>query len=284
MTSKLINPAGAKPTPAPIQVNPHSRGTNAEFRLPDDPEYVIRINQPPPHGLSRKLVDFVAVAGTAQAETFPIVRAFISGLDRNVELVPMPQNPVDPNAIAVVGRWKEGTIDRSGRLGYIPADIAAKLSSREKGTPIGATLKVMYAPTSERNAGLRIDIWAPRRRSKRSRELSYREDLPVPNDPVERNLRGMEMEAAGLIDNAIECYEANIRDGFPGNHPYDRLVIIFRRRRDTTSEVRVLKRAIEVFEQLQASKRADVAPKLEKFRQRLRNVDRPIQPHDSSSP
>lgn len=105
-----------------------------------------------------------------------------------------------------------------------------------------------------------------------ARMRAYRQCSRVPTAPVERNLLGIEFEAEGLVDNAIECYQANVRDGFEGNHPYDRLAIIFRRRRDAAGEIAVLTRAIEVFSQLQTSSRSDVAPKLEKFRQRLRRV------------
>ncbi len=94
----------------------------------------------------------------------------------------------------------------------------------------------------------------------------------MPTDPVKRNQWGMELEAEGLIDNAIECYEANVRDGFEGNYPYDRLAVIFHRRRDAARETAVLTRAIDVFSQLETSKRSDVALKLEKFRQRLRRI------------
>jgi DNA polymerase III epsilon subunit-like protein len=104
------------------------------------------------------------------------------------------------------------------------------------------------------------------------RMLAFRQNSRILTDPVERNLLGMELEADGQTDLAIGCYQANVREGFEGNHPYDRLAVIFRRRKDVPSEVAVLTRAIEVFSQLRASSRSDVAAKLEKFRHRLRRV------------
>jgi hypothetical protein len=83
-----------------------------------------------------------------------------------------------------------------------------------------------------------------------------------------RNLMGIDLEKQGFVDNAIECYEANVRDGFDGNHPYVRLAIIYRRRGETDKELTVLRRAIDVFEGLQLSPRSDVGPKLLAFRQR----------------
>jgi DNA polymerase III epsilon subunit family exonuclease len=104
------------------------------------------------------------------------------------------------------------------------------------------------------------------------RMQAFRKNSCIPTDPVERNLLGMELEADGEIDTAIECYQANVRDGFDGTHPYDRLAIIYRRRKDVASEVAVLTRAIEVLSHLPTSSRSDVAAKLEKMKKRLDRV------------
>jgi hypothetical protein len=89
----------------------------------------------------------------------------------------------------------------------------------------------------------------------------------------ERNNRGRELESEGLIDDAIELYQANVREGCEGNWPYDRLAVIYRRRKDRASEIAVLERAVEVFEALaNNSPRRDVETKLAKFRERLRKV------------
>jgi hypothetical protein len=87
---------------------------------------------------------------------------------------------------------------------------------------------------------------------------------------VERNLRGRELEREGHVDNAVELYQANVQEGFEGNHPYDRLATIYRQRKDYASEVAVLERAVEVFKALvESSPRSDVQTKLAKFRERL---------------
>jgi tetratricopeptide (TPR) repeat protein len=83
--------------------------------------------------------------------------------------------------------------------------------------------------------------------------------MKIPSDPVERNLRGVELEKEGSEDDAIECYEANVREGFQGTHPYERLAVLYRSKEDFQREVEVLERAIEVFganpsEEAQASK------------------------------
>jgi len=92
----------------------------------------------------------------------------------------------------------------------------------------------------------------------------------IPSNPVDRNLLGVELERANRIDEAIQCYQANVSDGFEGNYPYDRLAIIFRRRNDPASEIAVLKRAVDIYSHLQGD--STLNAKLEKFRQRLNRV------------
>lgn len=49
------------------------------------------------------------------------------------------------------------------------------------------------------------------------------------NRQVNRNLKAIELEKAGNVKEAIKLYEMNIKENFEGNHPYDRLAIIYRR-------------------------------------------------------
>ena len=86
---------------------------------------------------------------------------------------------------------------------------------------------------------------------------------------VERNLRGIELEKSGQVDEAVRLYEENVRDEFVGNHPYDRLAIIYRKRKHIDDEIRVLEKAIWVFDGLVHEGRGDALPKLGKFKRRL---------------
>lgn len=81
-----------------------------------------------------------------------------------------------------------------------------------------------------------------------------------------RNLAGKELESKNHIDAAIALYEANVSEGFNGNHPYDRLSVIYRKHGLIIEEIRVLEKAISVFENLD---RGDAPTKLEKFKARL---------------
>ncbi|GEM_PF-1752659 len=84
-----------------------------------------------------------------------------------------------------------------------------------------------------------------------------------------RNMKGIELEKIGKVDEAIELYEKNIEENFEGNHPYDRLSTIYRKNKDILNEIRVLEKAIYVFENIVYAQRGDRLPKLEKFRTRL---------------
>lgn len=86
---------------------------------------------------------------------------------------------------------------------------------------------------------------------------------------VERNLRGIEFEKLGKINKAIELYEENIEENFIGNHPYELLALIYRKNKDIVNEIRVLEKAIYVFENIVYRQRGDRIPKLEKFKNRL---------------
>lgn len=64
---------------------------------------------------------------------------------------------------------------------------------------------------------------------------------------VELNNKGSEYEKNGDIDKAIECYEENLKIGYPALHSYDRLMILYRKLKRTEDEIRVVKLAIELF-------------------------------------
>ena len=67
---------------------------------------------------------------------------------------------------------------------------------------------------------------------------------------VDRNNKGIELEKKGDIENAIKLYEQNVADEFFGTHPYDRLAIIYRKRKQFNDEIRILKRKISIFEKI----------------------------------
>lgn len=61
------------------------------------------------------------------------------------------------------------------------------------------------------------------------------------------NLRGIEYEKKGNIEEAIKVYEESIAMRSNGRHSYDRLAILYRKNKDKENEIRVLKVAVDVF-------------------------------------
>lgn len=61
------------------------------------------------------------------------------------------------------------------------------------------------------------------------------------------NNKGISLEKEDRIEEAIEIYEKNIIDGYPATHSYHRLMVIYRRKKMYSEEIRVIEKAIEVF-------------------------------------
>lgn len=92
------------------------------------------------------------------------------------------------------------------------------------------------------------------------------------NKMIDNNLKGKRLESIDEIDQAIKLYEYNIENRFQGNFPYDRLAIIYRKRKQYNDEIRVLKLAIDVFVNDVDNSRPDKYKKLEKFKTQLQKA------------
>lgn len=78
---------------------------------------------------------------------------------------------------------------------------------------------------------------------------------------TERNNRGVALEKVGEIEEAINTYEQNINgEVYVTRHPYDRLLVLYRRAKDYANERRVCLQAIKVL-------------KDEKYTDRLRKIE-----------
>lgn len=84
---------------------------------------------------------------------------------------------------------------------------------------------------------------------------------------IDRNVNGQAFEKAGQIDKATELYEANIADRFIGTHPYDRLRVIYSRRKRYTEAIRVCKAFVNVLDEhiKKGSRQGDLKKVREEF-------------------
>ena len=72
------------------------------------------------------------------------------------------------------------------------------------------------------------------------------------------NNQGIELEKQGKIDEAIQVYEQNVAQKSEGRHAYDRLLVIYRGRKDKNNELRIAKIANSLFpSELKYKKRLD---------------------------
>lgn len=60
-----------------------------------------------------------------------------------------------------------------------------------------------------------------------------------------RNAIGEQKESEGKFDDAIRVYEANVEEGANTLFPYERLAILYKRKKDIRNEQRVIKKAIK---------------------------------------
>lgn len=76
---------------------------------------------------------------------------------------------------------------------------------------------------------------------------AYKNDEKNLHQTTTNNNEGIAFEKQGDIASAIEVYENNLRIGYLASHSYNRLMIIYHREKRYEDEVRVIKKAIEVF-------------------------------------
>ena len=92
------------------------------------------------------------------------------------------------------------------------------------------------------------------------------------SEQVERNLKAMEYEQSGDIKEAIGLYEQNVAEAFEGTHPYQRLCDLYFGLDQKDDLIRVLEKAICVFEGAQSGGCKDKYDQLERFKEIYTNL------------
>lgn len=91
------------------------------------------------------------------------------------------------------------------------------------------------------------------------------------SNQVERNLQAIEYERQGEIDKAIELYEQNVDENFDGTHPYERLSELYLSQGKQEDLLRILEKALMVFEGAHYSDCHHKHMQFEKFKQMHEN-------------
>lgn len=227
----------------------------------------IVINDIAPDGYYR-IYKYEKVVGVTFDNRDVFVEQFTNGSNQKVILKKDRNNQYDENAIKVYGECIVKNELKSGELGHLSADLAAKLKDFDS---IYGTVNAVKPPNK-----IRLDIWV----NKDEYEIfnNYHEEAKKKFKFVEKgyksNCKAMSYEEEKDIPNAIKYYEESISYNFDGNYPYDRLAILYRKNKDYDNEIRVLNKAIENFSLLEkTSPRGDIHPKLNKFKERLTRAE-----------
>lgn len=77
-------------------------------------------------------------------------------------------------------------------------------------------------------------------------EKSKKEES-IMSKAVDSNNKGIELEKEGKIEEAIKVYEDNLLLNYPARHSYERLMVLYRKKKDKENEIRVIRKALELF-------------------------------------
>lgn len=92
----------------------------------------------------------------------------------------------------------------------------------------------------------------------------------------ERNMKARDLEREGNLDEAIKLYEENVMKNKPGKCHFDRLAIIYRRNKQNEEEIRVLKKALWVYENVVVKENMTRIADLKHFYERLNKAEKII--------
>jgi tetratricopeptide (TPR) repeat protein len=105
-------------------------------------------------------------------------------------------------------------------------------------------------------------IWDYELENIKKKYLEHEARMEKLNECVEKNNIGIALEKQGKIDEAIGIYEENIfGNPYPATHSFDRLMILYRKQKRFKDEIRVIKKAIHAF------------PNIDKYKERLQKAE-----------
>jgi tetratricopeptide (TPR) repeat protein len=91
-------------------------------------------------------------------------------------------------------------------------------------------------------------------------------DISLIPKTAELNNRGIYFERAREVELAISCYEENVKLRQPATHAYERLMVLYKRSKKFEDEIRIIRIAIDIFDN-------------DKYRKRLEKAIKKFQPN-----
>ena len=131
------------------------------------------------------------------------------------------------------------------------------------------------APPVAKNENYEAEVVAPpkKRSGGYKSEVKERYGFELPASDTDKMMLGKSFEKEGELEKACACYEGCVRNRFSGNGPYDRLIILYKRLDRPDDVLRIMKKAISVFEKVVAQGRVDGPKKLEKYKAQLEKLN-----------
>jgi hypothetical protein len=133
-------------------------------------------------------------------------------------------------------------------------------SKNNEVTPVAKTAANPKAtPTKKKSGGYKAEV-----------KEKYGFDLPASH--TDKIFLGKKFEKEDDMEKACACYEGCVRGKFDGDGPYDRLIILYKKLDRPEDVLRIIKKAISVFEKVVEQGRSDGPKKLEKYKVRLEKL------------
>jgi hypothetical protein len=157
---------GSKRKIAPIVPSPKDRVLNKKYRNTGDPPEVMRLDQPAPKDLPKKIKSNVELIGVSGGKSRENAIGFMMGSKRQLKLMLDKSNKEEKNLIKILGKWeyKKGK-KKSGQLGWLPKNMFLDIEPYLK-KPMGATIKYMELPKGKKPPVIKIEIWRGMNRKK----------------------------------------------------------------------------------------------------------------------
>lgn len=166
----LIWRSQRKPTVAPSASRPSAKGVQ-KFDTSDEAK---------PGPKWRKMNAFhQSIVGEQHYEASH--DSFLRGSECRVEIEREPENPHDPNALAVIGLWRDKAGPRREKLGYLPREFSSEVATtRPADMEMLAVAVSTYTSRRDGYRNMKVDLYEP------SVSSGYWRGLGVPAPPKVR--------------------------------------------------------------------------------------------------
>jgi len=185
-------------------------------------------------------------------------------------LIPDPTNKYDENAVKICRINGQQIGHLNANLAYEIKELIEKYKSR-----VDATISDITGQKTN-GVNLLIQKYNIKNRPKQKKkepvsEKQYDPTFIMHRNSFERSMQAKDLEDKGYLDNAIEMYETIVDRSFNAPFSYNRLAIIYRKRKEFDKEITVINKLIKMYENSKAEKEY-VQPQIDKLQKRLQKA------------